>query len=227
MADRLPANKYYPGLQGGVVLSAEARITTGDRPGSTVEIPADHAYGESVEQRYRSLKTGQYQAYFVQVEGQGGAASTVRGGEWVARQHSATAIGTMAGIHAQAQVRGTGNAAVARGVDAQISVFSGYSGTLALAAALYGKFQTEGTITEGYGALVENEAVTGGVTLRAALGVKATAGLTAFERLIDARGVRLAVAAANIVALIRFRDTDGNDRELRVDNAGSITAPTV
>jgi len=216
MPATVPLNKYLPGIDAGFYLGALGRITTGNRDGASVTIPSTHAPGEAIELRYSSQKTGQFQGLFVQVEGQG-AAGTVRGAEFVGRQGSGVALSEATGLHAQGQVRGSANVDVARGLHGQVSVFSGYSGTLALAAALYGKFQTEGAITEGYGCLVENEAVNGGVALTAAFGAKTTGEAPLFKSIFDTRGAGLEVINTNQVRVGAFRDAAGSDKMIVYD----------
>ncbi len=200
-------------------------VKSGKEAGAAVVIPSTYGYGESIELRYSSsLSNTQYQGLFMQVDTSVANTSTIRAAEFVGRQGTAVAVGTVEGIHAQAQVRSSGNVTNAYGVDGQISMFSGYSGTLANAAALRAKFQTEGTITNGYGILIENEAVTGGVKLDAAVRVNSTGAGQLFDAILDTSGTLTTVSDTDKVLLWKFLRSDGTAVYMRYDTSDNALA---
>lgn len=200
-----------------------SRVATRTQAGANLTIPAEYGYGEVQELRYASsISNAQIQAYFVQVQQDVANSSTVRAAEFVARQGTAVAIGELVGLHAQAQARSSGNLTFAAGIHAQLSVFSGYTGTVTKGAAVRAKVQSEGTMTEVYGVLIENEYVTGGVTLAAAIGVEATnQSTTSFTAIIDSRDARTAVHDTDRVTLWIFKNDVGANIRMSYDTSGN------
>ena len=206
-----------------ILLGARSFVTAASRgnlAGAAISVPSSYGYGESIELRYSSaLVDTQYQGLFLQVDTSVANTSTIRAAEFVGRQGTAVAVGTVEGIFSQAQVRSSGNVTNAYGVDGQVSMFSGYSGTLTNAAALRAKFQTEGTITNGYGILVENEAVTGGVKLDAAIRVNSTGAAALFDMIWDSTGTLTTVSDTDKVLLWKFLRSDGTAVFCRYDTS--------
>jgi hypothetical protein len=205
-----------------ILLGARPFVTSvrgGKLAGAAVLVPAANAYGEAIELRFSSaLTASQFQGIFLQVDTSVANTSTIRAAEFVGRQGTAVNVGTVEGIHAQAQIRSSGSVTNAYGVDGQISVFSGYSGTLTNAAALRAKFQTEGTITNGYGILIENEAVTGGTKLDAAIRVNSTGAGQLFDMIWDSTGTLTTVSGDNVL-LFKFLADNGTVTFCRYDRS--------
>ena len=214
---------------GELILAHPGRIVTSGLTGAALDIPSDYSFGEAIELRYTSsLSNKQFQGIYCEVRTLVANTSTIRGAEFKAARDAAVAVGVLEGVNAAAFVRvnGGGNVTNVFGATGEVQVASGYTGTLTLVAGLRGKVQTEdgSTVTEGYGCLVENEFVTGGVVLTAAFGAKATGAGIGFGVGIDLSGTKLTVHDTDQVTLIKFKNSSGTNVTMSYDVSTSALA---
>ncbi len=208
-----------------ILMGPRAIVTataSGVEKGQAVVIPSSFAFGEAIELRFSSaLSNTQFQGIFLRVDTSVANTSTIRAAEFGARQGTNVAVGTLEALFAEAQLRGNANVTSAFGLDGQISMFSDYTGTVTNAAALRGKFQTEdgATLTNGYGLLLENEAVTGGLLLDAAVRVESSGITTGFDTIIDSSGTLTTVSDTDRVRLWTFQRSDGTPVFMKYDTS--------
>jgi hypothetical protein len=216
--------------EGLIVLRGRlARIATGVEKGEAIQHASDYPYGEAIELRYdwRSA-SAQFQAIFARVAAAAGAAhtGTLRGAEFDARNEGGQNGGTIVGLHGTSSGKGTGTTTAAFGLNGEVSMDADVARTFTLLAGVRSKIQSEdaATITEGYGFLGENEAVTGGKTLTALLGGKNTAGLKGWKAIIDVSGGELEIVNTDQVRLIVFDADDGTKKMLVYDRSADVTS---
>jgi hypothetical protein len=166
------------------------RISTGSAAGSAISIPADHRYGEAIELRFTSaLSNAQFQGIFMDVRSTVANNSTIRGMEITAQQDGTVAIGTLEGVSGKAITRSasTGNVDAMYGVTGEVTHNSdAYTGTVAEAAAIRGKFSAEdgATYTASSVFLAHGEAITGADVIGSVLRAKVTGSIT-FTSVLD------------------------------------------
>lgn len=209
------------------------RIATGNAAGSYVEVPDSYTFGEAIELRYRFNESGnaQRQGLFLNVRQDVANTSTIRAAEMGAESEGAIAVGTLEGANIFCSIRSTstGNITAAYGLTGEFKHNSAdYSGTVTRAAAIRAKFSAEtgATYTDSSIFLAEAEPVSGAKALGSVLGSNIHANIS-FNALIDMDGVALTEVDTNKVNLILFDDSAGVARALRVDESGTVTAPTV
>lgn len=207
-----------------ILSGANARWATETDSGSATTIPAGHAYGEAIELRYNVADAdSQFQAIFVRVAAAAGAAqtSTLRGGEFDARNETNQDSGTIEGVYGTATVKGTGTATAVFGVDGNVSMDADVAHTITTLAALRGKMQVEdaATLTKSYGVLAEMEAVTGNRFIDAYFGARSTpvSNANGAKAAVDVSEARLEVVNTNQVRLMAFTDSAGTRKELVYD----------
>lgn len=221
----ITVNNIYRGItpRGPVVLPGPAsRIATVDPGGSAALIPVGHLYGEAIELRYDvAFTASQFQALFARVRATVANASTLRGAEFDARNGVGLNAGAIEGVFGSASVKGAGTIGAAFGVDGNLSMDADVAATITLGAALRGKVQAEdaATLTAVYGALVENESVTGGKAITAAYGARSSGAGATFTSLIDSSGAFLVVHDTDRVTLIRFKDAAGTTKTMSYDTS--------
>ncbi len=209
------------------VLKGQVRTATGTIKGAGVDYPSSYEFGEVQELRYNcNFTASQFQGMFMRVAMASGVANTntLRGMEIDARNASDQNVGELVGIHSTINLLGTGTLAQAYGLHAQISMRSDVAGVITKGAVIRAKFQTEdaGTVTAGYGILIENEFITGGLILDAAVRVEATGAAIGFNAGIDLRGTGLVEVGTNQVQLIQFKDSGGDEVALVVNDSGAV-----
>ncbi|KKL47404.1 hypothetical protein LCGC14_2335920, partial [marine sediment metagenome] len=176
-----------------------------------------------------NFTASQFQGLFMRVAMASGVANTsaVRGMEVDARNASDQNVGELVGVHATANVMGTGTITKAFGLHAQVSQRSEEASTVTTLAAIWAKVGVEdaSTITNGYGILISSEFITGGIALTAAIGVESS-GAGAFTSLIDATGAQLVETDSGTeVVLIKFQGANGTTYYLVHDtDAATVVA---
>ena len=212
------------------VFDENGRISTSTGAGAVLEFPTTYTRGEAWELRFRSTYTAsQFQGVYLQTRSDVANTSEIRAMELEARQGAAVALGGLTALHAKANVASssTGNITTLRGAEIGFSMDDTYTGTVTSAYGLHVKVQTEdgATITTGYGVYIENEAVTGGERLTAAIGITATAGFTGYRYGIDSTGVEFTNGAAGEVVLWAFKGADGTTYYVKHDtDAATVLA---
>ena len=214
------------------VLKGQVRTATGTLKGASVDYPSTYEYGEVQELRYDcNFTASQFQGLFMRVAMASGVANTgtLRGMEVDARNASDQNVGELVGIHATANVIGTGTITKAYGLHAQVSQRSDEASTITNLAAIWAKLTVEdaSTITNGYGILIESEFITGGVVLDAVIRVETTGVANGFDRGIDFRGTKLTTVGSSQVDLISFLDSAGTARALVVNSSGAVATRTL
>ena len=185
------------------------RISTGSRAGAALTIPDAYSLGEMIELRYTFAETGnsQRQGLYLEVRQNAANSSTVRGGEIVASQCGAVAIGTLEGMNIRAVPRSatTGNITNLYGVTGEVTFNSAaYTGTVSEIAAVRGKVSMEdgATLNNASIFLAEAEPVSGGDTMAAIFRAQTHANIT-FTRAIDFTDSVLTETCGR-VTLLRF-----------------------
>lgn len=214
----------------GMGTADSGRLSSGSRAGAVVEFPDAYGFGEAWELRFRTADTsnGQFQGIYLQVRSDVANTSTIRGMEIEARQGGAVALGGLTAIQCQANIASssTGNVTTAYGLSAEVQMDDTYTGTVTTLAGLRTKIQTEdgATVTNGYGVQIENEAVTGGLKLDAAVRVDYTNAGTGFDTIIDSTGTLTTASDTDKVLLWKFLRSDGTTVYMRYDTSDNALA---
>lgn len=204
------------------VLVLFERIATGKVAGSALTIPDGVPYGEAIELRYSTqLAASAFNGIFLQVDTSVANTSGIKGVDISARRSGVGAVGSLQGGNFAAYTgngKATGNVDSLIGLQGEAQQDASYTATNALMVALSAKLSTisTSTITEGYGVLINNEAIVAGKAVTAAIGVKSTGKFAAFTALIDCTGAGL-VVTGDEVALIKFNDSNGAAKTLVYD----------
>lgn len=202
------------GLDDTAPLILTKRISTKTRAGAALTVPAGDDFGELIEIRATSAKTGNYKGLFMQID-TSVASDQVTGMEVSARRTGAVAVTDILGALIAAYTGNafnTGNITRLYGASIEAQVDDTYTGTITEIAALRAKLQSEdgATVTKSYGILVENEYVTGTKKVDAALAVKATNITTdSFDALINSTLARTTVHDTDQVTLFKFLNSAG------------------
>ncbi len=211
------------------VLVLFERIATGKVAGSAVPIPDGVPYGEAIELRYTcAITASDFNGIFLQVDTSVANTSDIKGVDISARRSGVGAVGSLQGGNFAAYTgsgKATGNVNSLIGLQGEAQQDAAYTATNALVVALSAKLSTisTSTITEGYGLLINNEAIVAGKAVTAAIGVKSTSKFAAYTALIDATGCGLVVHDGDQVTLIAFNDAAGTAKTISYDvSAGTI-----
>lgn len=210
------------------IFHGAARLSSETVAGSAQSIPSTYGFGEMWELRFNSAKSNaQFQGIFMNVRTTVANNSTIRGMEVGAEQSGAVAVGVLEGANFFAGTRSTGAGDVGAmyGLTGEIKHNSNaYTGTVAEAAAIRGKFTAEdgATYTASSVFLAQVEPLSGAKTLGSVYRCTGHASIT-FDALLDMTGVKLTVVDADKVNLIKFRDSGGDEVILRVANDGTVS----
>ena len=215
-------------------LVLQNRVSTSTVGGSALTFDDYYPFGEAVELRFTSSKTGngQFQGIFMDVRQSAANTSTIRGMEVTAQQSGAVAIGVLEGISGKAITRSatTGNITNMWGVTGEITHNdAAYTGTITLAAAVRGKFSIEDgvTYTTSYVFQADLEAITGAGRVKALFGVGTVAGGATARYGIDTTAVETTNGAAGEVVLWAFKGANGTTYYLVHDtDAATVVAVT-